>query len=93
MQDARGAGIERRGMGAALQAAPRGLDADQLDLWIIDERHEDPDGIAAAADARHHGIWQPAVLFQALDTGFPTDYGLEVANHEWIGMGTDGGAE
>ena len=58
----------------------RGLDADQLDLGVVDERHEDPDRVGAAADAGDHALGQPARLLEHLRARLVADHALEVAH-------------
>ena len=54
MQDAGAPGAQRGAVAAAVEPLPRGLDADQLDLGVVEERGEDADRVGAAADAGDH---------------------------------------
>ena len=78
---------------AALDPRPTGLDTDQPDLLVADERLKDADGIGAAADTRHHRIREATCLLEELRPGFAPDHRLEVAHHRRIGMWAKGGAE
>jgi hypothetical protein len=71
VQDARAAADrERRAVARRVDAVAGGLDADQLDLGVVDERDEDPDRVGAAADARDDALGQPPRLLEHLrDTG------------------------
>ncbi len=81
MQDAAApAERERRAVAAGLDPVARGLDADQLHLGVVDERHEDPDRVGAAADAGDHALRQPAGLLEHLGARLVADHALEVAH-------------
>ena len=71
---------ERRAVAAGLDAVARRLDADQRDLGVADERHEDPDRVRAAADARDHARREPAEHVQRLGARLVADHALEVAH-------------
>ena len=62
LQHAGRAAREPCGVPARPDRFPAGFDADQLHAAIVDERVEDADGVAAAADAGDHGVGQPADL-------------------------------
>ena len=66
VQHAGRAAGEARGMFAQFVAAAAGFDADQLHAVVLDERMEDADGIAAAADAGDDRVGQTAFGFQNL---------------------------
>src|SRR3954454_24371065 len=69
-------------------SAAAGLDANQPDGRVGNERVEDPYRIAAAADARDDGIREPAERLEALRPCLLADHGLEFADHQWIRMRT-----
>ena len=71
---------ERRAVAAGLDPVAGGLDADQLHLGVVDERHEDADRVGAAADARDHALGQPARLREHLRARLVADHALEVAH-------------
>ena len=60
LQHARAAAGEARGVAAPDDRLAAGLDADEPDARVADERVEDAHGVAAAADARDDRIGQPA---------------------------------
>ena len=54
MQDPAAPGGQRSAGATAVEPLPRGLDADQLDLGIVEEGDEDPDRVRTPADAGDH---------------------------------------
>ena len=74
-------------------ALSTGLDANQPDVAVVEERIEDADGIAAAANARHDHVRQPTRLLEDLRARFPADDRLELADHQRIRMRSERGAE
>ena len=78
---------------AGLHAVPGGLDADEADAVVVEERMEDAHRVRAAADAGDHRIGQAAFLLDALALGFLADHGLEVAHQLRIGMRAGDGAD
>ena len=87
VQDARGAGRQRRGMLASADTLTAGLDAVNVNSGILQERVEQAYGVGAAADTGDQCIRQFAALCQRLGTRFPADDALEVANQHGIGCG------
>ena len=71
---------ERRAVAAGLDAVAGGLDADQRDLGVLDERHEHADRVGAAADAGDHALGQPPGLVEDLRAGLVADHALQVAH-------------
>ena len=71
---------ERRPVAPGLDPVARRLDADQLHLGVVDERHEDPDRVGAAADAGDHALRQPAGPLEHLRARLVADHALEVAH-------------
>ena len=59
LQDAGAAAGEPRRVAARRNPLAAGLDADQPHARIVDERVEDADGVAAAADAGDDRVGQP----------------------------------
>ncbi len=86
VQDAGGAAGEARRVLAQARAAPAGLDPDQLDVPVRDERREDPGGVRASADARHHQVRERAVLRADLQQRLAPDHGLELPHHHRVGV-------
>ncbi len=76
----------RRRVAAARDALAAGLDADEPDVAIVDERVEDAHRVAAAADARHHGIGQASGQLEDLRPRLAADDRLELAHHQRIRM-------
>ena len=93
VQHARLAMAERGGVVAGLVAAAAGLDADQLDAVIADERIEHAGRVAAAADAGDDDIGQPADLLEALLSRLAADDRLEIADHDRKRMRPDDAAD
>ena len=71
---------QRRRMIARLGRSAAGFDADQFDLRVFDERIEHAGRIAAAADAGHDQVRQPADLLAALLDRFAADDRLKIAH-------------
>ena len=86
LQHAGAAAGEPRGVATGDDAFAAGLDADQPHALVVEEAVEDADGVAAAADARHHHVGQPAQLRQDLAARLTADHRLELAHHQRIGM-------
>ena len=84
---------ERGGVVAGLRAAAAGLDADELDLVVLDERIEHAGRVAAAADAGDDRIGQAAELLARLLDRFAADDRLEIADDHRERMRADDGAE
>ena len=74
-------------------ALAAGLDADQPDAAIVDERVEDADGVAAAADAGDDGVGQPPGQLEDLRARLAADDRLELAHHQRIRMRPEHRAE
>ena len=85
MQDTGAARAEARGAG--------GLDADELDLRVVEEAGEHPDRIRAAADAGDHGVRQPAFGLEHLGARLTADDGLQLADDRRVGRRADAGAD
>ena len=60
---------------------------------IVEERVEDADGVAAAADAGDDRVGQPAGLLQDLRARLAADHRLELAHHQRIRMRAEHRAE
>src|SRR5437588_6666654 len=71
---------QRRSMAPGVDAFPRGLDADQLDAVVCDERGEDPDRVRAAPDAGDHAPGEPPGALEHLRSGLVADHPLEIAH-------------
>ena len=84
MQHARTAGGDRGGMPAGLDAVARRFDADDRHFGIVEERMEQADRVAAAADAGDDRIRQPAIVGQHLRARLASDHGVEIAHHARI---------
>ena len=80
-------------MAPALDAVPGGLDADELDLAILDERIEDTHRVGAAADAGDDGVWQRADRVEHLRARFPPDDRLKIADHHRVRVHADDRAD
>jgi hypothetical protein len=73
-------------MVAAGDAFAAGLDADQLDVGIVEVRIENARGVGAAADAGHHVVGLASGHLGHLHLALLADDRLEVTNHRRIGM-------
>ena len=93
VQDADRARAERRRVAPAFDPVPGGLDADELDLAILDERIEDPHRVGAAADAGDDGVWQCADRVEHLGAGFPPDDRLKISHHHRVRVHADDRAD
>ena len=78
---------------AAVQSRSAGLDADEPHRLLGNEGVKDADGVAAAADARHHHVGEPAELPPPLPLRLVADDGLEVPHEPREGMGSGGRPE
>src|SRR5207302_1132010 len=79
VQDAGRAETERGGVVAKFAGPATGLDADQFDLAIFDEREKHAARVAAAAHAGDDDFGKLADLFQALLARFLADHRLKIA--------------
>ena len=86
MQHARPAARDRGRVQSGRQPMAGGLDAVDLDLWLIEERVEQSHGVRAAADAGDKRIGQAAFGLVHLLAGLAPDDALEIAHHHRIGM-------
>ena len=86
LQHAGDAAREARGVTARRDRLAAGLDADQPHLRVVDERIEDADRVAAAADARDHRVRQAPGLLEDLRARLAADHRLELAHHQRIRM-------
>ena len=84
---------QRRAVAARVDPVAAGLDADQLDLLVGDERGEDPDRVRAAADARDHARRQPALALEHLRARLVADHPLQVAHERRVGRRADDRAD
>ena len=75
----------RRG-GRARCASPPASTPISRTSAIVDERVEDADRVAAAADAGHDGVGQPAGQLEDLRARLAADHRLELAHHQRIRM-------
>src|SRR5262249_46069252 len=93
VQNAGGTIREWRSMVARLTGSPARFHSDEFHRGMLDERVEHARRVAAAADARHNGIWQAADALAGLLDGFAPDDRLKVAHDAREGMRPDRGAE
>ena len=73
--------------------SPRGLDADQLDVGVVEEGGEGADRVRAAADAGDHAARQRALGVERLLAGLVADHPLQVADERRVGRRADGRAD
>ena len=76
-------------MARRTESLARGLDPDQLDRRITDERMEDPHRVRASADARDDSRREMTHAREHLRARFAADDRLEVAHHARIRRRTD----
>ena len=69
------------------------LDADHPHVLVLEERMEQPDGVAAAADARDEQIRQTAFAFEHLAAGLVADDAVKIAHHHRVRMRAERAAE
>ena len=93
LQHAGAAAGEPRRVAAARDALAAGFDADQPHVAIVDERVEDAHRVAAAADARDHGIRQASGQLEDLRPRLAADDRLELADHQRVRMRPEHRAE
>src|SRR5215471_6773351 len=86
LQDAGAAAGKPRRVAAADDLLAAGLDADQPDRPVLDERVEHADRVAAATDTGDDGVRQPSRELEDLLARLAADDRLELANHQWIRM-------
>src|SRR3954471_11150196 len=84
---------QRRAMAARVQAVARRLDADQLDLGIVEEAGEHPDRVGAAADARDHAARQAVGALGDLRPRPLADGALQLAHDRGIRGGAHHAAD
>ncbi len=89
MQDAGAALAERGAVTIGVEALAGRLDADQLDLRVVDERGEDADRVGAAADAGDHPRRQGALGGERLLARLVADHPLQVADQGREGRRAD----
>ena len=75
-----------RGRMQLRQPMAGGLDAENLNPGIVEERMKQPHRVGAAADAGDQRIRQPAFSFLHLPAGLDPDDRLEITHHHRIGM-------
>lgn len=93
VEDARGAFGHGGGMLPRVHPLPGGLASDHLHVPVVDERVEQPDGVAPATDARQKVIGDPALLGDHLLPDLASDDALEFADHLRERLRTHDGAD
>src|SRR5712692_6606100 len=81
MKHARAPGHQRGRVLPAPDPRAGGLDPDQGNVLVVEERREHADGVGAASDARDHNVWELPVHRQVLIAGLIADHTLQVADH------------
>ena len=89
-QAARG---ERGAVAAGHQALPRRLDADELDVLVVDEAGEHADRVRPAADARDDAVGQAAGALEQLGARLVADDALQLADDRRVRRRADRRAE
>ncbi len=83
-----------RVLARARRTAPAGLDADELDAGVREERVEEADRVRAAADAGDEEVGESRrATFRALRARLAADDGVEVAHHRRVGVRAEDRAE
>ena len=85
VQDAGRAPSQGCRVAAAVEPFPGGLDADQLDVRIIEESREDAHRVRSAADARHDRARQASGPLEHLCACLTANDRLKFLHHAWIG--------
>src|SRR3954451_7979323 len=80
---------QRRAVAAGLQALARRLDADELDVRVVDEPGEHADRVRPAADAGEHAVGQLAGTLEQLGARLVADDPLQVADDRRVRRGAD----
>ena len=78
--------------GAEARRAGR-LDADELDLLVVEEGGEHADRVRAAADACDHGVREPALGLEDLRARLAADHRLQLAHDRRVRRRADAGAD
>src|SRR5438128_556373 len=73
---------EPRGMTSANDRFAARLDTDKAHTWVIDERVEHSDSIAATADTGNDCVWQSTDKLQDLPACFAPNHRLKFADHQ-----------
>ena len=86
LQHAGAAAGEAGGVAARRDRLAAGFDANQPHARVVEESVEDPDGVAAAADAGDDDVGQPSRLVENLRARLASDHRLELAHHQRVRM-------
>src|SRR5699024_11068488 len=81
VEDSGSAPGEAGGVVTGFDALAAGLEAEDLDLGVAEERGEQTHRVRASSDARADGVGQPAELVEELFASLETDDVLERAHH------------
>src|SRR5262245_30973893 len=86
VKDASLTASEPRGMLAGRDRSATSFHTNEPNGAIVDERVEDPQRVAAAADTRHDQIWKSPGRLENLCARLLADHRLKLAHHQGIRM-------
>ena len=78
---------DRGGVPVGVHAVPGRLDTHEAHALVRDEAREDAHGVAPAADARHHRVWESPLDVKDLRAALVADDPMEFTDHGGIGIG------
>ena len=93
LEDAEFSALKTRGVFAMLDSVATRLDAHHLDALVIEEGMEEPDRVAAAANAGDKQVGETLLALEDLAARLDADDAVEIAHHHRIRVRPEGTAE
>ena len=93
LQDAEFSALESRRVALGDDPVAACFNADHADIFIAEERVEQPDRIRSATDAGNEHVWQAPFTLENLLSGFHTDHAVEIADDHRKRMRAERGAD